>query len=156
MVFVDLEKAYDRVPGKLTWLSLRKKRVPEAYIKIVQAMYENCQTQVTTREENTEYFDMKVGLHQGSASSPLLFIIIMADTTVKTAKRRAADATLDNVSIGDNVLENVLNFEYLGSRLQCDADDQGDVRHRMDIAQATFGSLSHLWSDHRLSRETKL
>ena len=31
-----------------------------------------------------------------------------------------------------------------------------DVRHRMDIAQAAFGSLNHLWTDHRLSRETKL
>ena len=31
-----------------------------------------------------------------------------------------------------------------------------DVRHRMDIAQAVFGSLSRLWTDHRLSRETKL
>ena len=30
------------------------------------------------------------------------------------------------------------------------------VCHRMDIAQAAFGSLSHLWTDHRLSRETKL
>ena len=60
------------------------------------------------------------------------------------------------MNIGDNVLENVLNFEYLGSRLQCDGDDQVDVRHRMDIAQAVFGSLSRLWSDHRLSWEMKL
>ena len=63
---------------------------------------------------------------------------------------------MDNVSIGDNVLENVLTFDNLGSRLQCHGDDQVDVRHRMDIAQAAFGSLSHLWTDHRLSRETKL
>ena len=40
-------------------------------------MYEDCQTQVTTREGNTEYFKVKVGLHQGSAIRPLLFIIIM-------------------------------------------------------------------------------
>ena len=53
-----------------------------------------------------------------------------------------------------DILENVLTFEYLGSRLQCDGDDQVDVRHRMDIAQAVFGSLSHLWADHSLSRET--
>ena len=31
----------------------------------------------TTREGNTEYFNVKVGLHQGTAISPLLFIIIM-------------------------------------------------------------------------------
>ena len=54
-----------------------KKRVPEVYIKIIQDMYEDCQTQVTTREGNTEYFNVKVGLHHGSAISPLLFIIIM-------------------------------------------------------------------------------
>ena len=67
MVFVDLEKAYDRVPRELIWWSLRKKRVPGAYIKIIQDMYGDCQTQVTTREGNTEYFNVKVGLHQGSA-----------------------------------------------------------------------------------------
>ena len=36
MVFVDLETAYDRVPRELIWWSLRKKIVPEAYIKIIQ------------------------------------------------------------------------------------------------------------------------
>ena len=78
MVFVDLEKSYDRVHHReLIWWSLRQKRVPEAYIKIIQDMYEDCQTQETTREGNTEYFNVKVGLHQGSAISPLLFIIIM-------------------------------------------------------------------------------
>ena len=40
MVFVDLEKAYDRVHKELIWWSLRKKRVLEAYIKIIQYMYE--------------------------------------------------------------------------------------------------------------------
>ena len=32
------------------------KCVPEAYIKIIQDMYEDCETQVTTREGNTDYF----------------------------------------------------------------------------------------------------
>ena len=83
----------------------------------------------------------------------------LTDTAVKTAKRRAAEATLDKVSIGDDVLENVLNFEYLGSRLQCDGNNQVDVRHHMDIAQAAFRLLSHLWTGQRLSClswETKL
>ena len=44
----------------------------------------------------------------------------------------------------------------LGSRLQGDGDDEADVRYRMDIAQAAFASLSHLWTDHRLSRNLKL
>ena len=80
----------------------------------------------------------------------------VTDTAVKTAKRRAAEANLDKVRIGDDILANVLTFDYLGSRRKCDGDDLVDVRHRMDIAQAAFGSLSHLWTGHRLSRETKL
>ena len=74
---------------------------------------------------------------------------------MKTAKRRAAETTLGK-SIENNVLDNVYSFEYLGSRLQCDGDDEADVRYRMDIAQAAFASLSHLWMDHRLSRNIKL
>ena len=62
----------------------------------------------------------------------------LTDKAVKTAKRRAAEATLGKVQIENNVLDNVYSFEYLGSRLQCDWDDEADVRYRMDIAQAAF------------------
>ena len=67
-----------------------------------------------------------------------------------------AEAALDKVYVGNEALDNVLHFKYLGSQLQGDGEDEADVRHRMDVAQAAFGSLSHLWSDHRLSRATKL
>ena len=77
----------------------------------------------------------------------------LTDKAVKTAKRRAAEATLGKVEI---VLGNVYSFEYLVSRLQGDGDDEADVHYRMDIAQAAFASLSHLWTDHRLSRNLKL
>ena len=80
----------------------------------------------------------------------------LTDKAVKTAKRRVAESALDKVYVGNEALDNVLHFEYLGSQLQGDGEDEADVRHRMDIAQAAFGSLSHLWSDHRQSRATKL
>ena len=77
---------------------------------------------------------------------------------VKTAKRRVAVAALDKVYVGNEALDNVLHFEYLGSQLQGDGGGRmkADVRHRTDVAQAAFGSLIHLWSDHRLCRATKL
>ena len=40
-------------------------------------MYQDTPTRVKTRCDTTEYFDLEVGLHQGSALSPLLFIIVM-------------------------------------------------------------------------------
>ncbi len=57
--------------------------------------------------------------------------------------------------VGNIPLENVYSFEYLGARMQCDGADT-DVRHRMAIAQTTFGSLSSIWTDHRLSCAFKL
>ena len=77
MVFVDLEKAFDRIPRDLIWWCLRKKGVPEEYVKIVQDMYRSSKTQVVTQNGESEYFPIDVGLHQGSALSPILFIIIM-------------------------------------------------------------------------------
>ena len=77
MVFVDVEKSFDRIPRDLIWWCLRKKGVPEEYVPILQDMYRSCMTQVVTQKGETEYFPIEVGLHQGSALSPLLFIIIM-------------------------------------------------------------------------------
>ena len=49
----------------------------EEYVKIVQDIYRSSKMQVVTQKGETEYFPIEVGLHQGSALSPLLFIIIM-------------------------------------------------------------------------------
>ena len=77
MVFVDLKKAYDRVPRYLIWWAMRKRSVPEGYVMVIQDMYRGTKTRVKTRCGRTEYFEVKVGLHQGSAQSPFLFILIM-------------------------------------------------------------------------------
>ena len=51
--------------------------MPEGYIKVIQDMYKDSLTQIQTRVCCTDYFGIDVGLHHGSALSPLLFIIIM-------------------------------------------------------------------------------
>ena len=63
----------------------------------------------------------------------------LTDKALKSSKRRAAEASLDKVAIGsDPPLENVPNFQYLGSRLQGDGSDEADVRHRLEIAKSAF------------------
>ena len=49
----------------------------EWLVKAVMAMYEGAQTVVRTTEGDSKAFNMKVGLHQGSLLSPLLFVIVM-------------------------------------------------------------------------------
>ncbi|KAK3545284.1 hypothetical protein QTP70_003047 [Hemibagrus guttatus] len=76
-VFVDLEKAYGRVPREELWYCMRKSGVAEKYVRVVQDMYERSRTVVRCAVGQTEEFDVEVGLHQGSALSHFLFAIVM-------------------------------------------------------------------------------
>ena len=75
VAFVDLEKAFDRVPRKVIRWALRKLGVEEWIVRLVQGMYANAQSRVRVGEGYSEEFEVKVGVHQGSVLSPLLFII---------------------------------------------------------------------------------
>ena len=77
MAFVDLEKAFDRVPRKVIWWALRKLGVDEWIVRLVQGMYSNARSRVRVGEGYSEEFEVKVGVHQGSVLSPLLFIIVL-------------------------------------------------------------------------------
>ena len=53
-VFVKLEKAYDRVLRKELWYCMRKSRIVEKYVRLVQNMYEGSETVVRCAVETTE------------------------------------------------------------------------------------------------------
>ena len=88
MVFIDLEKAYDRVPRQELWRCMREKGVLEKYIRIVQDMYEGAHTKVRSSVGLTEKFSVNVGLHQGSSLSPYLFDLVM-DVLIQDVKDQA-------------------------------------------------------------------
>ena len=77
MPFLDREKAFDRVPQKVIWWVLRKLGVKEWIVRLIQGMYANAWSRVRVGEGYSEEFEVKVGVHQGSVLSPLLFIIVL-------------------------------------------------------------------------------
>ncbi|XP_048759426.2 uncharacterized protein LOC125668999 [Ostrea edulis] len=77
MAFVDLEKAFNRVPRKVIWWALRKLGVEEWIVRLVQGVYANARTCVRIGDGYSEEFAVKFGVHQGSVLSPLLLITVL-------------------------------------------------------------------------------
>jgi hypothetical protein len=81
MVFIDLEKAYDKVPRNIMWWALQKHKVSTKYITLIKDMYDNIVTNVRISDGDTNDFSINIGLHQGSALSPYLFALVMDEIT---------------------------------------------------------------------------
>ena len=86
LCFCRFGKAFDRVPREVLYQkrgtlserwAFRKAGVEERLVNAVMAMYAGAQTVVRTTEGDSKAFNVKVGLHQGSVLSPLLYVIVM-------------------------------------------------------------------------------
>jgi len=77
IAFVDLEKAFDRVPREVLWWALRRLGVEEWIVIAIKALYEDATTSVKSTQGESKEFGVKVGVHQGSVLSPLLFSIVL-------------------------------------------------------------------------------
>ena len=56
---------------------MRKKCIPDVLVTAVMSLYKGAWTKVKVGTHFTEEFEVKVGVHQGSVLSPLLFAIVV-------------------------------------------------------------------------------
>ena len=107
IVFVDLEKAYDKVQREVIWEVLEKKSVSDQYIEVIKDMYKDVRTCLKTVNGMSESFEVRIGVHQGSALSPYLFILVL-DELLKGVVKEAPWCMLfadDMGLIGDTAEE---------------------------------------------------
>ena len=86
MCLVDLKKVFDRVPRRVMEWAMRKKGSPEILVKAVMSLYEGAETKVRVGSGLSEEFSVKVGVHQGSVLSPLLFAMVIDKITKMLGK----------------------------------------------------------------------
>ena len=103
---MDLEKAFDRVPRELVRWALRKLGVDE-WAPLWHCI-DAC-TIVRTDAGLSESFKVKIGLHQGSVMSPLLFAAVM--DVVSSEDRRGMPSEL---LYADDLLLMAPTMEQLG------------------------------------------
>jgi hypothetical protein len=81
MVFIDLEKTYNKIPRNLMWWTLDKHNVLTKYVTLIKDIYDKVVTSVRTTDSDTNVFPINIGLHQGSALSPYLFALLIDEIT---------------------------------------------------------------------------
>jgi Reverse transcriptase (RNA-dependent DNA polymerase) len=81
MIFIDLEKAYDKIPRNIKWWALKRKLVPTKYVTLIKDMYTNIVTCVSACDSVSDTFPIKIRLHQRSALSPYIFTLVMDENT---------------------------------------------------------------------------
>ena len=72
----------------------------------------------------------------------------LAEKAVQLSKRKALEAERSRVTVNGNDIENIHSSG--------DGDEEAGVKHRMEISQAGFNGLYHLWKDMRLPLSMKL
>ena len=93
MCFVDMEKAFDRVPRKVMEWGVRKKGLSEVMAPAVMSLYDGAKTRVRVGSAYSEELKVKVGVRQESVLSPLLFAIVV-DVITENARRGVVNESL--------------------------------------------------------------
>ena len=77
IMFLDLVKAFDRVPCELLWGVLRKFGVNEKLVRLLIALHEHVEVQFTVSGITSIVYSI-IGVKQGDVLGPILFIFYLA------------------------------------------------------------------------------
>ena len=75
--FVDLEKAFNQVPHSILWWAMRNLGIGEWIVRLAKVMYDGANSGARVNRCFSEWFEVTVGVQQGSVLSSLLFAILM-------------------------------------------------------------------------------
>lgn len=87
LAYIDLEKAFDKVPRKKIWECLNERGISKKLIRITKCLYKDTKNKVISKNAMSEEFNTTEGVRQGGSLSPLLFITYM-DKIIRETQRR--------------------------------------------------------------------
>ena len=78
-VFLDYEKAFDRINRSLLWHKLNFEHVSSKLVRAIKSMYNVVKSCIRFKSSHSSFFTSHMGLTQGDPSSPLLFMLFLND-----------------------------------------------------------------------------
>ena len=75
LLFLDAEKAFDRLEGPFLWRTMKEFKLGDKFMKMIQTLYANPSARVCVGGGMSEFFDIRRGTRQGDPMSPLLFTL---------------------------------------------------------------------------------
>ncbi|XP_064090679.1 uncharacterized protein LOC135204394 [Macrobrachium nipponense] len=123
--------------------------VLEKHIRIIQEMYRNVYTRVRSSVGETDGFEIRDGLHKGSALSPFIFNIVM-DVMTRDVKEAVPCITEDggnSIRLGGEEIKRVQTFKYLGSILEDSGSMDQEMRHRIQAGWHNWRPASEVLCD---------
>ena len=98
-VFIDYEKAFDKVDRSFLWQKLILEKVSSKLVKTLNAMYSVVKSCVRHRSAYSRFFHSYIGLKQGDPCSPILFMLFINDI-VQNIKSDSNDIfTVDDMQL---------------------------------------------------------
>lgn len=152
IMFIDLEKAFDRVPRNLLWTALSDEHynIPQKLIRVIRNMYSKCPTKVKCQAQDSNWFNVNTGVRQGDVLSPLLFIIFMDKCMRNIGAGELGEETLvyaDDVAI---VADNIVQLQTVADRWK-EGMDQNTMKINTGPGKTEFMVVSRREQEYELS-----
>lgn len=80
-IFIDYEKAFDKIDRTLLWQKLASEHVSTKLVHAISSMYAVVKSCIRYRASLSGFLNSHIGLKQGDPSSPLMFMLFINDIT---------------------------------------------------------------------------
>ncbi|XP_026396928.1 uncharacterized protein LOC113291632 [Papaver somniferum] len=153
MVFIDLEKSYDRVPREAMWWALEQKRVPPKYISLIKDVYEGAVTGVRTCGGVSDDFPSILDYTKTLESKG--FRLSRTQTEYLKCDFDGTGTDEGDLRLDGQIVTKKESFRYLGSMVQSNGNIDEDIRHRINSGWSNWRLAKGVLCDRKIPTKLK-